>query len=69
MNNIGDKVKIINVEDLTKEDMEILFKNDFICTISYIDTFPTNEGSFDVIYTEELSGAPFITNDFKPLTK
>jgi len=69
MNNIGDKVKIINVEGLTKKDMEILFKSDFICTIADADTFPTNEGIIDIIYVVELPGAPFITNDFKPLTK
>jgi len=69
MNNIGDKVKIINVQDLTEKDMQILFKNGFICTIAEVDTFPLNEGSIDIIYTVELSDVPFITPDFQIITK
>ena len=68
MNNIGDKIKITNVQNLKKEDLKILFENDFVCTIEDVDTYPTNEGTIDIVYTVEILGAPFTTNDFKQLT-
>jgi len=68
VNNIGDKVKITNVQSLTKKDMKILSKNKYICTIEDVDILPTNKKPINSIYTVELKGAIFLTGDFKLLT-
>lgn len=62
--SIGDKVLITNLESLTKEDIKILRNANFICTVEDIDTYPTNTGTIDIIYTEELKGCSFTSDDY-----
>ena len=65
---VGDKVRILNTDSVKPEEMNILVKNNYICTVEEIDCFPCTDckdGVIWSIYVEELTGFPFMEDDIE----
>lgn len=69
---VGDKVRILNTDSVKPEEMKILVRNNYICTVEEIDCFPCTDckkvcknGVIWSIYVEELTGFPFTDDDIE----